>query len=62
MAIRDDGIGCNGRESYGRGLPIMKKRAGEVGGTVSLSCAGKGTEVNVQVPFPVVYHDVRTDY
>jgi signal transduction histidine kinase len=53
MAVQDDGIGCNGKESYGRGLSIMKKRAHEVGGVVSVSSLKKGTQISLRVPLPL---------
>ncbi len=60
MAVQDDGIGYNGKEGYGRGQSIMKKRAHEVGGVVTVSTLKNGTRVNLQVPLPITYHDLKT--
>lgn len=56
VAIRDDGQGFDPAEFGGRadghvGLQVMRERAEEVGGTLSLrSAPGQGTEVVVRVP------------
>jgi signal transduction histidine kinase len=56
VTIRDDGQGFDPAEFAGRadghvGLQVMRERAEEVGGTLSLrSVPGQGTEVVVRVP------------
>lgn len=62
MAVRDDGIGYHGTEGAGRGQSIMKKRASEVGGVVTVASLEKGTEVSLQIPFPITWHDLKTHY
>ena len=62
MAVRDDGVGCRGADGGGRGLSIMKKRAREVGGLVEVSPLGTGTEVSLQIPFPITWNDLKTHY
>ncbi len=62
MAVRDDGIGYDGKEGSGRGQSNMKKRAREVGGTVTVSSLEQGTQVNLEVPFPVILHDLQSHY
>lgn len=50
VSVRDDGIGCDGRSS-GVGMMSMRERAGELGGSVSITQApGGGTEVVARLP------------
>jgi signal transduction histidine kinase len=53
LSIQDDGIGWSEAPDHGRGLPNMKKRAHEVGGTVTASATEKGAEVKLEIPLPV---------
>jgi signal transduction histidine kinase len=62
MTVRDNGIGYNAAKGVGRGQSIMKKRAREVGGVVEVSSLEKGTQVGVQIPFPITWHDLKTHY
>jgi len=58
LRVQDDGIGCDGSAQSGRGLAIMKKRAGDLGGAVCISAPGRGTQVSLAIPFPV--HQVES--
>jgi signal transduction histidine kinase len=50
LSVRDDGVGYTG-EASGVGLVSMRERAGELGGSVSVSAApGGGTEVVALLP------------
>jgi len=50
VCVRDDGVGLRGGQS-GVGLVSMRERAGELGGTVTVSAApGGGTEVRALLP------------
>ena len=51
LTIRDNGIGLDGSPKTGRGLPNMKARAAEIGGTFAQSSDG-GTSIVVEVPLP----------
>ncbi|MDH4162872.1 MAG: HAMP domain-containing protein [Nitrospirota bacterium] len=62
MTVRDNGVGYDGIENQGRGQSIMRKRAREVGGVVAVSLLEKGTEVSLQIPFPITWHDLKTHY
>jgi signal transduction histidine kinase len=53
LIVRDDGIGWNEAPDNGRGLPNMKKRAQEVGGTVTVSASETGAEVKLEIPLPL---------
>jgi signal transduction histidine kinase len=55
LRVQDDGIGWDGTATCGRGLLNMKKRAHEIGGTVTVSSPGKGTQVSLKIPFPLKY-------
>lgn len=55
LTVRDDGIGWNENPDHGRGLPNMKKRAQEVGGTVIVSASEKGAEVRLEIPLPLQF-------
>lgn len=50
LRVQDDGIGCDGNTKCGRGTSIMKKRAEEVRGTLTVAALEKGTQVNVSIP------------
>lgn len=52
LHVRDDGIGWNGNAKCGRGSSIMKKRAEDVRGAVTISALEKGTQVSVGMPIP----------
>lgn len=49
LAVRDDGGGIPDRASGGRGLPNMRKRAEEIGGSVTIR-SEQGTLVRLEVP------------
>ena len=55
LVVEDDGRGFDSSESsQGHGLPNMRQRAEELGGTLSLrSAPGEGTRVAVEVPCQV---------
>lgn len=59
LSITDDGKGFNQSEtSLGNGLNNMKKRAGDLGGTFTLSsCKVEGTKVQIIVP---LHHQFQT--
>jgi signal transduction histidine kinase len=54
IVVRDDGMGLQNAmnsEWQGNGIANMKKRADELGGTLSISQVnGRGTEVRVEIP------------
>lgn len=56
LLVRDNGIGFNGETAgtgLGMGLQNMKKRAGVIGGELSVAAEpGHGTEVNITIPYP----------
>jgi PAS domain S-box-containing protein len=54
LAVKDNGIGCNGTEGNGRGLANMRTRAEDIGGTVSLS-NHDGTIISLLLPLPLKY-------
>ncbi len=54
LAVRDDGVGAAGKSSGGRGLSHMKRRAEDIGGTVTLSNRD-GTMVQFELPLPLKY-------
>lgn len=49
VEIADDGIGFTKNQSQGRGLLNMKKRAGELDGTVSIEPSNPGTSVKLML-------------
>jgi len=55
LTISDDGVGWTTMGQPGRGIPNMKKRAQEVGGTVSLDASGNGTRITLDIPLPFSY-------
>jgi len=55
LLIEDDGVGL-GEGRHGRGLSSMRTRAEELGGSVTIR-SSSGTEVRVELPLPVKYHD-----
>jgi signal transduction histidine kinase len=55
LSIQDAGIGWGKQVDTGRGLPNMRKRAEEIGGRMTLSTAGKGAQVSLEIPFPIQY-------
>ncbi|HUI68234.1 MAG TPA: PAS domain S-box protein [Nitrospirota bacterium] len=55
LLIEDDGVGL-GDGRHGRGLSNMRTRAEELGGRVTI-LSTSGTQVRVELPLPVKYHD-----
>ncbi len=55
LTVQDNGLGLEKTSNPGRGLPNMEKRAREVGGVLSVSGSGKGTQVNLNIPLPMKY-------
>jgi signal transduction histidine kinase len=55
LAVEDNGVGWDGQRNHGRGLPSMKKRAQELGGTLDISASEKGTRISLEIPFPVTF-------
>ncbi|HTP03614.1 MAG TPA: PAS domain S-box protein [Nitrospirota bacterium] len=55
LLIEDDGVGL-GEVRHGRGLSNMRTRAEELGGSVTI-LSNSGTQVRVELPLPVKYHD-----
>jgi len=55
LLIEDDGVGL-GEVRHGRGLSNMRTRAEELGGSVTI-LSSSGTQVRVELPLPVKYHD-----
>jgi len=51
LDIRDNGIGLDGRRASGRGLPNMKGRAEEMGGSLAVT-SDNGTRVHLELPIP----------
>lgn len=51
LDIRDNGIGLDGGRVSGRGLPNMKNRAGEMGGSIAVT-SDNGTRVRLELPIP----------
>ena len=51
LDIRDNGIGLDGRRVRGRGLPNMKIRAKEMGGSLAVT-TDNGTRVHLALPIP----------
>jgi signal transduction histidine kinase len=52
LTIRDDGRGMPRDRSFGVGLTSMRERAMELGGSFTISPAGRGTLVRVELPLP----------
>jgi signal transduction histidine kinase len=61
LAVQDDGIGCGEQKNYGRGLPSMKKRAQELGGTLTVSSLEKGMRISLEIPLPIKYPIPRAE-
>jgi PAS domain S-box-containing protein len=55
LSIEDDGVGL-GEGRHGRGLSNMRTRAEELGGKVTI-LSDSGTQVRVELPLPIKYHD-----
>ncbi len=51
LDIRDNGIGLDGRRVSGRGLPNMKSRAEDMGGSLAVT-SDNGTRVHLELPIP----------
>ena len=51
LDIRDNGIGLDGRRVSGRGLPNMKSRAEDMGGSLAV-ISDNGTRVHLELPIP----------
>jgi PAS domain S-box-containing protein len=51
LDIRDNGIGLDDRRVSGRGLPNMKSRAGDMGGSLAVT-SDNGTRVHLELPIP----------
>lgn len=51
LDLRDNGIGLDGGRVSGRGLPNMKNRAGEMGGSIAVT-SDNGTRVRLELPIP----------
>jgi PAS domain S-box-containing protein len=54
LTIQDDGIGWQSKNTGGRGLSNMWRRAEEIGGRLTLS-SENGTQVGLEVPLPIQY-------
>ena len=50
IAITDDGAGLRPPDHYGHGLAIMRERAEELGGTVTVTDASPGVTVQARLP------------
>jgi len=55
LTIRDDGIGWRDEGRPGRGIPNMKRRAQEVGGTATITASENGTLISLEIPLPFTY-------
>ena len=51
LEVRDNGIGLDGKRGSGRGLPNMKSRAAEIGGSLAIM-SENGTRVRLEFPLP----------
>jgi signal transduction histidine kinase len=51
LDIRDNGIGLDNRRVSGRGLPNMKSRAEDMGGSLAVT-PDNGTRVHLELPIP----------
>jgi signal transduction histidine kinase len=54
LSVQDDGAGGKETSGNGRGLANMRKRAEDIGGTMSLT-TGNGTRMSLEVPIPLKY-------
>jgi PAS domain S-box-containing protein len=54
LTVEDDGIGWNANRGNGRGLSNMRRRAEEIGGTLTVR-SEPGTRVRVEIPLPIKY-------
>ena len=54
LSIQDNGVGCEQNRRSGRGLSNMRKRAAEVGGSVTVS-SENGTHVLLAIPLPLKF-------
>jgi signal transduction histidine kinase len=52
LTIKDNGTGYTQEDRSGRGLANIKRRAGELGGTVALS-SDQGARLSLKVPLPL---------
>jgi signal transduction histidine kinase len=59
LSVQDDGIGLSEQLSSGRGMPSMKKRAEELGGSLTMSGMEKGVRISLDIPFPLRYNTAR---
>jgi two-component system, NarL family, sensor kinase len=50
VEVADDGTGLNPAGSHGHGLAIMRERAAELGGTVTIKDGVPGVTVQVRLP------------
>jgi signal transduction histidine kinase len=50
IVVTDDGVGLLTSASHGHGLAIMRERAEELGGTVTIRDASPGVEVAARLP------------
>ena len=50
VVVTDDGIGLPAADSHGHGLAIMRERAEELGGTVTISDGSPGVTVEARLP------------
>jgi signal transduction histidine kinase len=50
ITVADDGIGLGAAGGHGHGLAIMRERAEELGGTVTVSDAARGVTVHARLP------------
>lgn len=50
VTVTDDGAGLAACGPHGNGLAIMRERAEELGGTVTISAASPGVRVDARLP------------
>ena len=50
VEVTDDGTGLDGSGHYGHGLAIMRERAEEIGGTVTVRDGSSGVTVQARLP------------
>ena len=50
ITVTDDGTGLAAAGSHGNGLAIMRERAEELGGTVTISDTAPGAKVHARLP------------
>ena len=60
LTFHDDGTGFCGERSGGRGIPSMRKRAEELGGTLAITTE-QGTCLQLEVPLPQKYPGQRME-